>query len=408
MKQKNIYNDKEELKILHQISQKISSSLELSEVLDHISEVASAFIGADACLIYLYDRKNQELILRASKNPHKNVLGRIKLKLGEGITGFVAKQKKPLAIEKEAYKELNFRAFTSLPEDTYEAFLSIPILSRGQLVGVINLHHKKAHKYPERQVKLLFTLAGYLGTAIENAITYEEMEKKAKQLDLLSKISKSLVSESYLKEILKLIVSLTAHVMDSKICTIMLLDEKNNELKIASSEGSAEAYIKKPNVRIDRSISGRVVKEKKPVAVLEVAAEPTYMFPDIAKKEGAVSLLSVPMMLNEKVIGVINIYTKKEHLFTTEEIEVFQAIANQAASAIEKANLKEEVTAAKEALATRKLVEKAKGLLMKELKIGEEEAHKLIHKKSMDLRKSMKEVAEAVILSFEMKNSSSR
>jgi signal transduction protein with GAF and PtsI domain len=188
----------------------------------------------------------------------------------------------------------------------------------------------------------------------------------------------------------------------------MLLDEKSNELKITATEGSAEEYIRKPNVGIERSISGRAVKEKKPVAVLDVASEQNYMFHDLAKKVGVVSLLSVPMLLNGKIIGVINVYTGTEHVFSNEETGVFQAIANQAASAIEKTRLNEEVNAAKEALKSRKVMEKAKGLLMKELKISEEEAHKMIHRKSMDLRKSVKDISEAIILSFEMKNAAGR
>jgi transcriptional regulator with GAF, ATPase, and Fis domain len=127
------------------------------------------------------------------------------------------------------------------------------------------------------------------------------------------------------------------------------------------------------------------------------------MYPEIAKKEGVVSLLSVPMMIKDRVVGVINSYTAEEHNFNKDEIDILQAIANQSAVAIETTRLNQEILTAKEALETRKVVEKAKGLLMKELNISEDVAYKKIHRKSMDLRKTMREVAEAIILAYEMK-----
>ena len=117
-------------------------------------------------------------------------------------------------------------------------------------------------------------------------------------------------------------------------------------------------------------------------------------------------MLSIPMMLKERAIGVINSYTSRKHKFSDGEIKILQAVANQAAVAIENTNLNQEILAAKEALETRKLIEKAKGILMKELEISENDAHKKIHRKSMDSRKSMKEISEAIILSAEMKKES--
>jgi GAF domain-containing protein len=126
------------------------------------------------------------------------------------------------------------------------------------------------------------------------------------------------------------------------------------------------------------------------------------MYPDIAKKEGLCSLLSVPMMIREKVVGVINSYTSMPHLFTTDEVKLMQAIANQAAIAIEHATLIEKSFEMQEALAVRKLVEQAKGYLMRTKKLTEEEAFRFLQRQSMDLRKSMREIAEAILLAGEI------
>jgi len=132
---------------------------------------------------------------------------------------------------------------------------------------------------------------------------------------------------------------MTAQVMNSKICSIMLLDNKKQELFIAATQSLSEEYTKKPNLKVGQSISGKVIKEKRPITVLDVTREPGYMYPEIAKREGIVSMLSVPMMIKERVIGVINSYTSYEHKFTDEEVKILQAIANQAAVAIESTNL---------------------------------------------------------------------
>jgi signal transduction protein with GAF and PtsI domain len=393
----------QELAILHEVAQDISGNLDIYELLARIVDMVINTFAADSCLIYLYDKQNDELILTASSNEEHDVLGRVKLKIGEGVTGWVAKEKKPVALEKEAYKDQRFKTFIALEEDKYEAFLSIPILSKNEIVGVMNIRNKKEHQYPEHQVNLLFTVSRYLGSAIENARIYEEVANKAKQLDLLSEVSRTIVSDYYLKEILQLIVTMTAKVMDSKICSIMLLDEKKEELVIAATQSLSQAYVNKPNLKVGQSVSGRVVLDKKPITVLDVRKEKGFMFPEIARTEGIASLLSVPMMIKDRVIGVINSYTKSEHNFKKEEIDILQTVANQAAVAIENTHLSQEIFAAKEALEARKTIERAKGILMKELGVNEDEAYKKIHKKSMDLRKTMKEIAEAIILTFDLK-----
>ena len=147
-----------------------------------------------------------------------------------------------MALAREAYKDPRFKSFTNLAEDKYEAFLAVPILSKDEIIGVMNVHSKKEYQYPESQINLLFTISRYLGNAIENAIIYEEVKKKAKQLDLLSEISRTIVSDYYLKEILQLIVTMTAQVMGSKICSIMLLDEKKQELVIAATQSLSKEY----------------------------------------------------------------------------------------------------------------------------------------------------------------------
>jgi len=228
-------------------------------------------------------------------------------------------------------------------------------------------------------------------------------ELYSKQIEALSRISKAISSELYLENILKLIVTVTAEVMGSKICSLMLLDGEKKELVVKATQSISEEYIRKPNLRIGEGIAGRVARENRPICVSDVRKDPRYFSAEIAKKEKLCSLLSVPLSVRGKVIGVINCYTSKPHKFTKSEMAVLTTVANQAAVAIENMELMVKSKVIQEELEARKLVERAKDILMEELGISGEEAFRKIQKQSMDTRKPMREIAEAIILSKEIR-----
>jgi len=223
------------------------------------------------------------------------------------------------------------------------------------------------------------------------------------QINALTKISKAIASDVYLEDILRLIVTVTAEIMDSNICSLMLIDEKRNELLIRATQSISEEYNKKPPLKIGEGVSGKVVKENKPIAIKDVTKEKEYKHKDIAKKEGLCSLLCVPLAVKGKVIGVINCYTSTPHDFTETQINILTSVANQAAVAIENTELMVKSKVIQEELETRKRTERAKGILMSEEGFTEEEAYLKIRKYSMDSRKTMREVAEAIILASGMK-----
>ncbi|MCX5697105.1 MAG: GAF and ANTAR domain-containing protein [Candidatus Omnitrophica bacterium] len=222
------------------------------------------------------------------------------------------------------------------------------------------------------------------------------------QVKALSKISKAITSDLYLEDILRLIVSITAELLGSNICSIMLIDEKNQELKIRASQSISDEYNKKPPLKIGEGVAGKAVKENRAIAIRDVAKENEYKHKDIAKRQGLSSLLCVPLAVKGKVIGVINCYTPRPHNFTETEINILTTIASQAAVAIENAELRLKGKEIQEELEARKIIERAKGLLMHDEGLNEEEAYLRIRKYSMDRRKTMREVAEALVLTHEL------
>jgi len=392
-----------ELELLQRITASISSNLDLKLVLKEIVSLVVELTGADACLIYLLNEPKEELVLQASKIPHPELIGLIRIEVGEGITGWVARERRMVVISDHAGEDPRFKLFQGLPEDRYNAFLSVPIIRQEEVIGVLNVHHQKTHRHPEGELVLMSTIGQQVGSAIDNARLYDEMKTKAMQLDTLSRVSQTITSGRYLEEILNLIVTMTASMMNSAICSIMILDEGLKELKIVATQSLSEEYRRKANVKVGESIAGRAVQKRSPVSTLDVQDDPEYHFPELAKKEGLKSMLAVPMWIKNRIVGVLNSYTSEHHAFTKEEINLLQSVANQAAVAIENTQLSKQSSAMQEALETRKAVERAKGLLMKQNNIQEDAAFKLIQRQSMNNRKSMREVADAIILASQIK-----
>ena len=223
-----------------------------------------------------------------------------------------------------------------------------------------------------------------------------------KQIEALSEISQAISSDRYLDDILKLIVTVTANVMDSKICSLWILDGKEKVLKISATQTMSEEYLKERTLTLGEGVVGYVAQQKKPLAILDVLKQPRYKEKELAKKEGLVSMLSVPLSVKDKVIGVINCYTSYPHEFNETERTVLTAVASQAAICIENTELMVKTKVIQEELETRKLVERAKGILMKQHGLNEEEAFKRIRKASMNSRKTMREIAEAILLTEKM------
>ncbi|HEY4662661.1 MAG TPA: GAF and ANTAR domain-containing protein, partial [Candidatus Humimicrobiaceae bacterium] len=223
-------------------------------------------------------------------------------------------------------------------------------------------------------------------------------------IEALSRISEAMTSDLYLEDVLKLIVTVTAEVMGSKICSLMLLDPKKKELSIKATQSINKEYINKNPLKLGEGIAGKVAQEGKPISVFNIAEDKNYKYQEIAHREGLVSLLCVPLHVKGKIIGVLTIYTSEPHHFSDYEVNILKTVADQAAIVIENYRLVMETRVIREELETRKAVERAKGILMKEQNLNEEEAFRKIQKFSMDNRRTMREVAEAIVLSHEMKN----
>lgn len=173
----------QQLRLFQKISRFMVKEMSLPELLQGVVGLVVEFMVCDSCLIYLID--NDELVLCASNTPHPGQIGRLRLKLSEGLTGWVARERRVLAISREAYKDSRFKTFRDLPEDTFEAFLSAPVIARNRVVGVINVQHRAPHQHTGAEMELLATVGELVGCALVLARMDPAAVERANHVELV-------------------------------------------------------------------------------------------------------------------------------------------------------------------------------------------------------------------------------
>jgi uroporphyrinogen-III synthase len=173
----------QELRLLQKISRLMAREIQLVDALSNIVSLVVEFMQCDSCLLYLL--QDEELVLCSSNNPRPETIGRVRLKLGEGLTGWVARERRLLSVSREAYLDTRFKLFTNLPEDTYEAFLSAPVLLRNRVAGVINVQHRDPHPHTGGEMELLTTVGEQVGCLVALALMGAGGLRTSEVLDLV-------------------------------------------------------------------------------------------------------------------------------------------------------------------------------------------------------------------------------
>lgn len=221
----------------------------------------------------------------------------------------------------------------------------------------------------------------------------------------LMDVSRAITSDLYLEDILKLIVMVTAKVTGVEICSLWLVEDEEGvqKIRLKATQALDPIYVKDRSLNTNEGVVGYVATKKQPLIVENVLDEPRFKEKEMAKKVGLVSMISVPLQVkDEKVIGVLNCFTSERHIFSETEINLVTTVANQAAAAILNTELMVKTKVIQEELETRKLVEKAKEVLMRRRNMTGNEAYRWIQRRSMDTRKTMRHVADALLLSDEL------
>lgn len=327
----------ERLKLLYQVSNVIHSTLDPQQALQLILQEAVRVMRASSGSVALINPTNRLLETHASTGLPE-LAPDLKLRVGHGITGWVARTGKPARVGNVQEDPRYIR----LREDV-RSELAVPLEVMGTIRGVLNVNSRDEDAFSEEDQGLLEELAVQASKVIQNTWLYEQSRLKARLLETLVSVSQTINSALNVNEALQVITREACALMEARMCSLLLLDETGQWLDLRASSGAGESYLKKPRLNLDESFLGVVVRRKKPMQLENVQTSALYQNVQMARLEGLVSLLSAPLVFGGQTIGTLNVYTGKPRSFSNEEIHILTAMAELSAIAIEKARLYERI-----------------------------------------------------------------
>jgi signal transduction histidine kinase len=334
----------ERLRLLHQVSNVIHSSLEPHQALQLIVGEAVRLMRGSSGSVVLLNPTTGFLEIEASHGLPENATA-LRLRLGEGITGWVAQHGRPV---RTGNVSNDTRYIMVNP--TVRSELAVPLEVNGQLRGALNVDSDQPNAFSEDDEELLQDLALQAARVIHNTWLYEQLRLKARMFEALVKVGQTINSTLNLDDALKVITREACQLMEAKMCSVLLLDSTREWLELRAWYGAGVDYISKPRLAVAESFAGTVVRRRKPMQLENVQISSRYQNVEVARKEGLVSLLSVPLVFGQQTMGTLSVYTVEQHSFSNEEIRTLSALAELSAIAIEKARLYERIVDVEEQL----------------------------------------------------------
>ena len=332
------------LSLLNQVSNVIHSTRDPQEAWRLILREAVRAMRASGGSAILLNPTNGLLEIQASVGLPVEA-ARLKLRVGEGLTGWVARTGKSARVADVSKDSRYFMLRANVRSE-----LAVPLEVAGEVRGVLNVDSERLDAFSARDQELLEALAVEAAKVIHNTWRYEQLRLTARLSEGLVSVSQTINSTLNVNDALNAITREACTLMDAKMCSLLLLDHTREWLDLKASFGAGEGYLQKPRLSVDDSLLGIVVRRRKPLQVEDVQHSSRYQHVEVARKEGLVSLLSVPLLFGGAAIGVLSVYTAEFHGFSNEEIRILSALAELSAIAIEKARLYERIVDVEEQL----------------------------------------------------------
>ncbi|HLX70379.1 MAG TPA: GAF domain-containing protein, partial [Verrucomicrobiae bacterium] len=334
----------ERLNLLYNVSNVIHSTLEPQEALQLILSEAVGMMRASSGSVVLINPTTNFLEIQASKGLPENA-AELKLRVGEGITGWVARVGRPARVGDVA-KDPRY----IMLQRNVRSELAVPLEVNGEVRGVLNVDSNVENAFSAEDQELLEALAVQAARVIQNTWLYEQLRLKARLFEALANVSRTINSTLNLDDALHVVTAEACALMRAKMCSLMMLDVSHEWLDLRASFGAGDAYLSKPRLSVGESLLGVVLRRKKPLQVANVQISTRYQNVEVARREGLVSLLSVPLLFAGQTIGTLSVYTGQPYNFSNEEIRILSALAELSAIAIEKARLYERIVDVEEQL----------------------------------------------------------
>lgn len=331
----------EELEVLGEIARAIGASLDLGVTLRNILTSTRRLIAFDMGEVTLWDPLRRCLVTRGSLDAeayHAEV--GLTYRLGEGYSGWLARNRQPLLIHDIPARQ-DVRPKLDRSDYPFRSFLGIPLESRGEFVGTLELISYQLAAFSERDLEVLQTIGLHAATAIEHARLYDEARHRALELASLARVSATVSSSLDLDQVLRTIAASVLEVVGCNRSAIFVLEEQTGLLRLAAAYGLSETYVAESQV-LPVEVGGRAhaVATGRPMIVEDITADPGLRrLAPLAEEEGLVAFADFPLRLGERVIGMLSALFARPHRFTEAEQDLLAAFADQAALAIENARL---------------------------------------------------------------------
>jgi sigma-B regulation protein RsbU (phosphoserine phosphatase) len=322
------------LTLMLEVSERISSTLDLDELMARIAEIVKRAIDYEVFAILLLNEKTQELSVRFSLGHPSELVRSLRIKVGEGIVGRVAQTRRAVLVNDV---QADPAYIPSLPSIRSE--LAVPLMFKGRLIGVIDLEAPQADFFNDSHLNLLELLAGRMAMAIENARLYRRSLRQARTLQILNEISRELSSVLVLNALLRKIGTLTKRLVDYHRFGVLLADDQARTFNAVLSVKQDERMPEKYTVSFDQGIVGAAASLRRPVVVADVSKDPRY----ICVNPETRSEMAVPLIYRDRVIGVIDLESPQPGYFHEDHVRILSTLAPQIAIAIENARLYERV-----------------------------------------------------------------
>lgn len=308
------------------------------DLLAELAEVLLAATRADSVDILL--RESGDVLLLKASTSHPEMIGHLRLGRNVGLCGRCLTDAEPAFILEHAKEHPNYARYGDTDRDACEAVIVVPLAPSGEMPeGVIQLCKDTSWPLDHKEQGELLHLAEVIGNVVAGFKTAYNSATNTNKLGALSEVTKNISTSYYLEEILQLLVNMTAQQFNYTVCTVRLLDENRKELVLRATQAPAKAYQRKAAIKLGESIAGRAISENRPIIVRDVLVEEDYIGHDLAVEQGLRSMICVPLMLQDKPIGVLSCYTSDVREFLSDEIRALETLAKQASLSIEHAKL---------------------------------------------------------------------
>jgi signal transduction histidine kinase len=329
---------------LYQVARAIHSTLEPADALQLVMREVVDLLNATSGSLVLVNPTTGLLDIEASEGLPADGAA-LKLRLDEGITGWVARTGEPARVDDVSADKRYVTVRAGIQSE-----MAVPLVMEGEVRGVLNVDADRLAAFSAEDQELLEELAGHAAQVIRNTWLYEQLRHKTRLLETLVSVGQSINSSLNLDDVLEGITRESAGLIPAQMASLQLLDATGDWLDLRAQHGAGMDYQERPRLSVDASFLGSVVRRRKPSQVENVQTSPQYQHPEIARREGLISLLSVPLVFNEQCLGTLNVYTDTPHAFSNEEVSTLTALSELSALAIEKARLYERTVDVEEQL----------------------------------------------------------